>query len=68
MTSSGDARPLRDPEVLKQLCAAAGIELSDEDVPAVAEALANHHAAMQRLRDLPVQSVELSGRFDPRWR
>jgi hypothetical protein len=63
-----DAGRLRDPEVLKELCAAAGIEFPDEDIPALAEALANHHAAMERLRGLPIQTVELSGWFDPRWR
>jgi hypothetical protein len=52
---------------LSASCAAAGIEVPGEDLPALAEALANHRAAAEQLRAVDVTGVELSAGFDPRW-
>ena len=52
---------------LRVLCAAAGIEVPDEDLPALAEALSNHRAGAERLRGVDAAGVEPASRFDPRW-
>ena len=53
---------------LRVLCAAAGIVVPEEDVPALLDAFANQAAGAERLRAVDLTGVEPSASFDPRWR
>ena len=52
-------------EELSVLCRAAGVEVPEQDLAPLAEALANHLAGMERLRAL--DAADVPGEFDPRW-
>jgi hypothetical protein len=55
------------PVDLRALCAAAGLEVPEDDLPLLAEALANHLEAVERLRCVDVSGIEIPAAFDARW-
>ena len=66
---SGSSKPASRPDftLLKALCAAAEVDVADDDLPALAVALANHQAAVAQLRRLPLELAEPAVPFDSRW-